>query len=117
MADFASIDGLSPAVARWINSTPVGANIVLSRDWRAVALALALNTEWTGGQYSANFWSAARGLPVVTYFKMRGMDAAIDGLYDTWLVAASPDNTGTRYDGELATPLRDIIVIDEWETQ
>lgn len=47
-------------------------------------------------------------------YKMRGMDATIHGLYDTWIVTGSPDTTGASYTGPLATPLRDIVVVDSW---
>jgi hypothetical protein len=54
--------------------------------------------------------------PAVMAYKMRGMDAAISGLYDAWISVGTPDYAGTGYHGALATPLRDIVVIDTWET-
>lgn len=49
----------------------------------------------------------------ITY-KMRGEDAVANGTYDTWLAIGTPDTTGALYGGALATPLRDIIVVDSW---
>lgn len=46
-------------------------------------------------------------------YKMRGMDAVTNGLYDTWITSA-PDFAGASYAGALATPLRDIVVVDAW---
>ena len=48
-------------------------------------------------------------VPPIVY-KMCGMDANTNGLYDTWKVAGNPDFTGAHYTGVLATPLRNIIV-------
>jgi hypothetical protein len=45
---------------------------------------------------------------------MRGQDAVVNGSYDTWLASGAPDFAGASYAGALATPLRDIVVIDAW---
>ena len=55
---------------------------------------------------------------VVIYYKMTGMDAVLDGVYDSWRVTGSPDLTGAQYlawctahgTTPLATPLRTIVV-------
>lgn len=47
-------------------------------------------------------------------FKMIGMDANVDGLYDTWVVSGTPDDTGASYAGALDTPLRDIAIAASW---
>lgn len=52
--------------------------------------------------------------PCVFMYKMRGMDAAIDSLYDTWLAYGAPDMSASKYTGALTRPLRDVIVIDAW---
>jgi hypothetical protein len=60
-------------------------------------------------------WSLALGsAPAITMYKMRGEDALADGLYDTWLATGAPDLDGSDYEGDLVTPLRDVIVIDTW---
>ena len=48
------------------------------------------------------------------YFKMRGMDASTDGLYDTWVVFGLPDFAASAYAGSLATPLRDVVIDSSW---
>ena len=48
------------------------------------------------------------------YYKMRGMDKNVNGLYDVWIVTGVPDFTGNTYAGALTTPLRDIVVQDTW---
>jgi hypothetical protein len=72
------------------------------------------NAEAVGDQRPANFWTVVPTTWRVTVYKMRGMDAAVSGLYDTWLVTGAPDTTGANYHGAFATPLRDILVIDAW---
>ena len=65
----------------------------------------------------ANLWGPSSTVEaVITIFKMRSMDALVNGLHDTWLTSSTPDLLGTYYVGALATPLRDIIVIDTWDT-
>jgi len=93
MADFAlNIDSRPIAVSAWVDGTYVSA------------------AEVAGAQV----WSIQRGYPKVTYYKMRGMDAIVSGLYDAWLAVGTPDLTGAVYTGTLAKPLRDIIVVDTW---
>jgi hypothetical protein len=43
-------------------------------------------------------------------YKMRGTDANLDGVTDTWIVYDNDDPTGAQYAGALATPLRDIVI-------
>lgn len=97
MADFVlAIDGYTPALANYLNvdKGPSGLDGI-----------------------GINLWSVGTaGAPSVPIYKMRGMDAAISGLYDTWVVTGVKDPTGINYHGSLATPLRDIIVIDTWNT-
>lgn len=64
---------------------------------------------WTVGSLEASVAAA------ITY-KMRGMDASVNGLYDTWLAAGAPDTGGTYYSGALALPLRDVTIVDSWTT-
>lgn len=91
-----AIDGYVPAVANWLN-VPLDAS----------------NLNGIG----VNLWSMGPPGPIpVTVYKMRGMDAAIDGTYDTWLVSSAPDMDASDYHGALATPLRDVIVVDSWTT-
>jgi|SRR5262245_25388146 len=91
------VDGYVPAVvndpSRWRNADAVGS------VWPIVNFFSVVPTTWSARVY-----------------KMRGMDAAVDGLYDTWLVEGEPDTDASEYTGELATPLRDVIVIDTWST-
>lgn len=65
---------------------------------------------------AANLWSPSLSASIVTSYKMRGMDALTTAVYDTWLSAGAPDYAATKYTGALHTPLRDIIVIDAWDT-
>lgn len=51
--------------------------------------------------------------PVIMY-KMRGMDAVVLGLYDSWLSEQEPDLDASKYAGSLNLPLRDVIVVDSW---
>ena len=78
----------------------------VARDWGSVD-ALGRNN-WTMGP--------ANTTAPVTIYKMRGMDAAVSGVYDTWLVSGAPDLDASDYSGPLATPLRDVIVIDTWSS-
>lgn len=50
----------------------------------------------------------------VLYYKMRGMDHNVFGLYDTWLVLGAPDYAQANYNGSLATPLRDVVISAAW---
>lgn len=45
-------------------------------------------------------------------FRMRGMDASVNGLYDVWTVYGSPDFDASEYAGALATPLRAVTLLD-----
>lgn len=68
--------------------------------------------------FGVNLWGlyASSQTPPVTTYKMRGMDAAVSGLYDSWLTTGAPDTDGSDYHGALAKPLRDVVVIDAWTT-
>lgn len=48
---------------------------------------------------------------VVVRYRMKGMDALTDGLYDTWNVTTSPDFSASQYSGGLNTPLRDVTAL------
>lgn len=80
-------------------------------DWQSTTMSLRLSGIWAveGVSFIGEIWRIA--MPV---FKMRGMDAAVSGTYDTWLSSGQPDLTGAGYRGSLATPLRDIVVVDYW---
>lgn len=119
--EFGSVDGYFPAAvtagSKWfwglIDPTDLGSffdgytpGVVTSASrWR--------NAEAVGDQRPANMWTVIAGPWQVSVYKMRGMDAAVSGLYDTWL-SSEVDLDGSEYHGALATPLRDIIVIDTW---
>lgn len=73
------------------------------------------NLEYVG----MNLWSVgsvgrSSSSVAATYYKMRGQDAAVNGLYDTWIASGAPDTAGTYYSGALALPLRDVVVVDSW---
>jgi hypothetical protein len=48
------------------------------------------------------------------YYKMVGMDATINNLYDGWVSVSSPDPIGASYMGSLNTPLRNIHIEAIW---
>lgn len=54
------------------------------------------------------------GTTVAIYYKMRGMDQATAGLYDTWVIFGVPDFTATYYAGVLNLPLRDVVIDSSW---
>jgi hypothetical protein len=66
---------------------------------------------WTAPPLTGDM--AATTASVVVY-KMIGMDNAVNGLYGTWLVRATPDSTGALYQGALAVPLRNIAIAATW---
>lgn len=136
MADFdISADWRAVAVPRWFEASVSWAII----DRRAVAVARrivaplssaadqSLSFDWWPSTVALRFtaledWNEATSLVGVCHyevralvFKMRGMDALVAGLYDTWL-SSSPDLRAQSYAGELARPLRDVCVIDFWGT-
>lgn len=87
-------------------------------DWRETAMNARLNTLPALGLLASGIVWMLYELgypppPLVTY-KMRGMDALVDSLYDAWLSVGEPDSSGSKYSGTLTRPLRDIIVIDSW---
>lgn len=61
---------------------------------------------------------AVGGVNIITgpiyYYKMRGMDHNVSGLYDTWTVVGSPDYAAASYVGALALPLRDVVISATW---
>lgn len=65
--------------------------------------------------YQANHYYGLISASEVTYYKMRGMDNAVDGLYDTWITINFIDVSASQYTGTLVTPLRDVIVINKWK--
>jgi hypothetical protein len=86
-------------------------------DGAGQALNVALDVSSLNG-IGINLWtifgtSEVSVASAITY-KMRGMDAALNGVYDTWLATAAPDTSGAYYGGVLAQPLRDIVVVDSW---
>jgi hypothetical protein len=142
MADFViSADWRAVAVPRWFQAPLSLAGYVSSADWRAVAVSrwlqaplswsdatslLGIN-DWRASAAAKRFtaaedWSDATSVIGACHydvrallFKMRGMDALVDGLYETWL-AGSADLRAQSYAGALARPLRDVCVIDVWDT-
>jgi hypothetical protein len=140
MADFViSIDWRAVAVPRWLQA-PLSWNDATSlvgiNDWRATAVAKRftasfadydISTDWRAvavvRRFTANEdWNDATSVVGVCHYdvrallyKMRGMDAVVNGLYETWLVS-SPDLRAQSYPGALARPLRDVCVIDVWDT-
>lgn len=123
----------------WTEATDISAIGVLSEldvDWLATA-ATASATCWldtpgegvdcdlTADGAGVSYWvdsiSVGPGLDLNQLkivgskyvFKMRGLDA-VSSSYDVWVVRDQPDFAGTYYVGALATPLRDITLIDTW---
>lgn len=142
MADFLiSTDWRAVAVPRWFQAPLSLTGYVSSTDWRAVAVPrwfqstltwsdatslLGVN-DWRATATAERFtaaedWNDATSVVGACHYdvrallyKMRGMDAVVDGLYETWL-SSSADLRAQSYAGALALPLRDVCVIDVWNT-
>jgi hypothetical protein len=142
MADFLiSADWRPVAVSRWVQAPLSLSGYVSSTDWRAVAVPrwFQATLPWSDAtsllgivnrrastvakRFTAVLdWSDATSVIGACHYdvgallyKMRGMDAVVDGLYETWL-AGSSDLRAQSYAGALALPLRDVCVIDVWNT-
>jgi hypothetical protein len=140
MADFViSTDWRAVAVPRWLQAplswndatslvginnwratavakrfTASFADYDISADWRAVAVARRFTADEVWNDATSLLGACQYDVRALMY-KMRGMDHAIDGLYETWL-ASSPDPRALSYVGALGRPLRDVCVIDVWNT-
>lgn len=77
------------------------------------AVFVTTNIDWSVG---INVWTAGLGTLRPAIYKMRGQDALVDALYDCWLSPGQPDPDARAYIGALAKPLRDVCVIDSWDT-
>ncbi|OPZ36599.1 MAG: hypothetical protein BWY99_02012 [Synergistetes bacterium ADurb.BinA166] len=80
-----------------------------------------LNTTGMSSSTGSNFvdqdiGTTAGSIAVATaeHFQMMGMDAIVDGLYDTWNVVGTPDYAGAAYSGGLNTPLRNVSIATRW---
>lgn len=134
MADYdISYDWRAVAVPRWIQSTTTW--LIIDRRATVVSLRFTaplasaadqdLSFDWLASTVALRFtaledWNEATSLVGSVHydvrlvlFKLRGMDATTDGLYDYWL-STSRDQCAQDYRGELARPLRDVVVIDDY---
>jgi len=102
MADVAYEDVAAQALALQLEDVLAAAAY---EDVKAQAIALQQETALAFASYED------MTLPVQRRFVMSGMDAVLT-TRDTWTVGNVPDFTGAHYAGALATPLRDIIVLD-----
>jgi len=120
--DLGAADGYTPAVitarSKWfqgvLDPTDLGQVIDGYTPGVVTAASRWRNAEAVGDQRPANMWTVIAGPWQVTVYKMRGMDALSNGVYDTWLTTGAPDTTGARYAGALNLPLRDVIVVETW---
>lgn len=75
-----------------------------------LAAALVLNKVVARDDVAFTEWEG-----VSKRYKMLGY-AANSNLADTWYVSGSPDYTGSRYHGPLSTPLRNITILESYDT-
>lgn len=80
-----------------------------------------LNTTGLSSSTGSNFVdqdigniAASIAIATAEHFQMMGMDALVDGLYDTWNVTGTPDFAGASYNGVLDTPLRNVAIASRW---
>src|SRR3954470_3213507 len=122
--DFGSTDGYYPAAitarSKWFAAGQDAVDKGAHNDGYIPGVVTAasrwLEAEAVGDQRPANLWTVVPTSWRITRYKMRGMDATVAGLYDTWIVQTEPDLDGSEYGGALAKPLRDVIVIDSWSS-
>lgn len=113
-----NVDGYPPAAttasSKWLELS------LAVTDFARGTADVSGATAWLQAQMACeeratiNFWTVAASDWERTFYKMRGMDALTDGLYDTWLAESEPDLDASEYAGALNLPLRDVIVIDSW---
>jgi len=107
-------------------------DLTATQDWRTV-IDGQLVTLATKSETLYDHYAQATGLHVTAsldpvsltntqnwstytvYYKMRGMDNTVNGLYDIWVVNTTPDFTASAYTGALNRPLRDVCIIDFWQ--
>jgi hypothetical protein len=115
MPDYAWNDSRAAAVGSSLNAAASGSDTAMN-DALSSAVTMTLNAARATAPIAANVWSVAAvgGSSTTTIYKMRGMDAVVHGLYDCWLATGAPDFAAAQYTGALTTPLRDVVIVDDW---
>lgn len=76
--------------------------------------AVTVNSKIGGEIERYTIQQSASSSSTTVYYKMIGMDAGTNGLWDSWIVTTSPDTAGDSYAGSMTTPLRMVYIAAKW---